>query len=115
MTDFETIIFNECINDRSDIHLYHSVEPDAWQAFGVSAYLLEQIATDRNISRLTVYSQRTMMPSVVLTVSELRHIMAIYDWDEDESGSHIILYPDIRINRDNYRLWAKVLREIKKE
>lgn len=115
MTNPEIIIFNECMNDTSCIHLYHSAGTAVWQAFGASAYILERIAADRNVARIADYSHRMMMPSVAISTFELQPIRAVCDWDEDKSSSHIILHPDIQINWDNYLPWAKALREVKRK
>lgn len=60
MRDVETIAFNEGMNDMSTIHLYYSGKADIWQAFGVSAYILQLFATDNNVEHITDYSFRLM-------------------------------------------------------
>lgn len=63
MTDSETITFNECMSDRLYIHLYYAAETDIWQAFGLSAYILELIAGNNSIVCIADYSYRMIMPS----------------------------------------------------
>lgn len=113
MVDPESIILNECRNNIPCVHLYYSDETDVWQAFGTSAYILEQIVTGNGISHITNYSPRMMMPSVTLSTSSFRRIAAIYDNIEKGLESHVILHPSIPIHREEYLLWAKILRKTK--
>lgn len=115
MTDSETIAFNECMNDTSCIHLYHSADADLWQAFGLSAYMLEKFAADCGVSRIVDYSRRLMMPSVTLPTSGLQTILSASGLIQDESDNHIILHPNIHISRKGYLPWVKDLREAKME
>lgn len=66
MTDSETITFNECMSDRSYVHLCYAAEADKWQAFGLSAYMLERIAGNNCIVCIADYSYRMMMPSEIV-------------------------------------------------
>lgn len=112
MTDPETIAFNECMNDTSCVHLYYSAETHVWQAFGLSAYMLEQFAAGCGVSRIVDYSRRLMMPSVALSASGLQTILSA-DLIKDESDSHLILHPNIQIDGKGYLQWVKGLREAK--
>lgn len=113
MTDPETIIFNECINDKSCIHIYYSTETDVWQAFGVSAYLLERITSEHGVDRVADYSYRMMMPFLVLSSSGFQNLALTCGWNKDESN-HLILHSNMQIDCDRYRQWTNGLREMKR-
>lgn len=107
----DTIVLNECINDNACIHLYHSVTADIWQAFGISAFLLERLASEHGIDCIADYSYRMMMPFVVLSSSGFQNLASICDWDKDDSD-HLILHSDMQIDRERYRQWVKGLRKM---
>lgn len=107
----DTIIFNECINDNASIHLYRSATADVWQAFGISAFLLERIASEHGIDCIADYSYRMMMPFIVLSSSSFQNLASICDWDKDDSD-HLILHSDMQIDRECYRQWVKGLRKM---
>lgn len=113
MTDSETITLNECMNDMSCVHLYYSADTDLWQAFGLSAYMLEQFAADCGIGRIVDYSRRLMMPSVTLPASGLQTIVSASGLIQDDSDGHIILHPNIHICKKGYLPWVKDLRGAK--
>lgn len=115
MTDSETITFNECMNDMSCVHLYYLSDADLWQAFGMSAYMLEKFAADCAVSRIVDYSRWLMMPSVTLPASGLQTIVSASGLIQNDSDGHIILHPNIHISKNGYLPWVKGLREAKME
>lgn len=112
--DCETIIFNECRNDLSAIHLYYSAAAELWQAFGASAYRLDELVTGDGIPHLTGYSLRLMMPSVALRISELKRVAVKYGFAISESQDHVEIPAcalPAMIDRNGYTVWARRLHD----
>lgn len=111
--NIDAITLNECKNDGSHVHLYSEEHSATGTAYGISAYILEQIAADCTVSRIMQYSFQMMMPSITLSSSELRIIVSKGKLVEKKSESHTIYHSNLQISMDHYIQWAKGLRAAK--
>ena len=107
--DNETIILNECRNAQPVIHLYYSQTAEIWQAFGMSAYCLDEFATHNDIPHLLGYSCRLMMPAVALPDTELKKFSIKPLTSAFGPQDHVVLSISDAPNKNDYIAWARKL------
>ena len=109
----EIIIFNECFNaEGRHIHLYRSKDTGGWAAYGYSAYKVATMECRDDISIIKSYSQKLLMPVVILGNEAHGHIATLCHKEEQTSDYIRLSMSEPRsVDTDRYRHWARSLRD----
>ena len=108
----EIIIFNECFNAEGKyIHLYRSKDTGGWAAYGYSAYKVATMECRDDISIIKSYSQKLLMPVVILGNEAHGHIATLCHKEEQTSDYICLSVPEtLSAGINSYRSWAKEMR-----
>ena len=106
----EIIIWNECINDNSRIHLYWDERVGLWCAFGISAFGVALWLKDNGIKGNSHYSEEMCMPVTLLALSKLMSLAQNAADIEEMTGTYVRLRMAHGIDIEVYSVWACRLR-----
>lgn len=103
--DFEEIRQREAENDGQTVYLYYNKEKQCYEAFGLSAYYADHVASPE-----LLYSEELQMPVAVLNrkdVLDLRQSMEIV---EHEAFRYYRLQAKAFMGTEGYDKWVERIR-----
>lgn len=106
----EIVIWNECINDNSRIHLYWNGRIGLWCAFGVSAFWGALWLKTNDMKDNSHYSEEMCMPVTLLALDQVMTLAQTAADIEEMTTTYVCLRMVEKIDNQNYSAWANRLR-----
>lgn len=106
--NYDLITLNECSNDGSKVYLYYVDDIGQWCAFGVSAYLIDQVLTPGINGIAKSFSRKMQMPAVTIDNAMFEQMRLTHNSQSINDGRLLLL--DSKDDLSEYATWTTELR-----